>query len=671
MTRYLFLATFLLFAAGCSKGPGTSGIDTSMMDRSIPAQRDLYRHMNGTWLQKFEIPADKSNYGAFSKLADEAEKNLRSIIEEAARTSPKEQGSAAQKVGDMYASFLDSARIEQIGVDAIRADLQAIAAVKTPAELTELAGKFSREGLFGPFVQFVAADEKNSTQYIVNFYQSGLTLPDRDYYLREDQTFREFRSKLAAHIENMFTLAGLPDPSASSARIVNLEMALAKAQWSKVDNRDRDKTYNKVPLAGMTAAYPGFDWKAYADAAGFGTQTDVRVYQPTYLKALSALFTSVSLADWKTYYTWRLLSGSAPYLSYVFVQEDFAFNEKTIQGIQEMRPRWKRGVSAVEDAMGEQVGKIYVERHFKPESKERMVRLVANLRDAFRERINGLEWMSAETKAKALEKLGKFGTKIGYPDKWRDYTALTIVAGDLLGNVRRANAFEYNRQMQRLGKPIDRTEWLLTPQTVNAYYLPTMNEVVFPAAILQPPFFNPEADDAVNYGAIGAVIGHEMTHGFDDQGRKSDGDGNLNDWWTRSDSEQFERRAQVMVAQYNTFSPIDTMKVNGQMTLGENIADLGGLTIAYAAYKRSLDGKQAPVIDGFTGDQRFFLGWAQVWARKYRDDELRRRLLVDVHSPSEYRTNGIVANMPEFYAAFGIKQGDPLFRPEAERVKIW
>jgi predicted metalloendopeptidase len=321
--------------------------------------------------------------------------------------------------------------------------------------------------------------------------------------------------------------------------------------------------------------------------------------------------------------------------------------------------------------MGEQVGKIYVDRHFKPESKERMVHLVANLRDAFRERINGLDWMSAETKTKALEKLAKFGTKIGYPDKWRDYAALTIVAGDLIGNVRRANAFEYNRQMQKLGKPIDRTEWLLTPQTVNAYYLPTMNEVVFPAAILQPPFFNPEADDAVNYGAIGAVIGHEMTHGFDDQGRKSDGDGNLNDWWTRSDGEQFERRAQVMVAQYNAFSPIDTMKVNGQMTLGENIADLGGLTIAYAAYKRSLDGKQAPVIDGFTGDQRFFLGWAQVWARKYRDDELRRRLLVDVHSPSEYRTNGIVANMPEFYAAFDLKPGDPLFRADAERVKIW
>jgi putative endopeptidase len=671
MIRKLSMALLAILVAGCAKTPMQSGIDATLMDKSVPPQKDLYLHMNGTWLKNFEIPADKSEYGVFGKLADEAEKNLRTIIEESAQSPNKQPGTPAQKVGDMYASFMDSAKCEQLGITPLTEHLAKIRAIASLKDLITTAGDMSQEGLYGPFVQFVEADEKNSTEYIVNIYQYGLSLPDRDYYLRTDPKFVEFRTKLAAHIEKMFTLAGLPDPAKSAATIVRIETALANAQWSQVENRDRDKTYNKFTIAELNAMMPAFDWKLYVEAAGFGSQTQLRVFQPSYLKTLNSIIVATPVEDWKTYFTWRLLTASAPLLSSAFVDEDFNFFSQTLMGVQELRPRWKRGVSAVEDAMGELVGKIYVERHFKPEAKERMVHLVSNLKEAFRERINGLEWMSPETKKKAQEKLQKFGTKIGYPDKWRDYTKLEIVHGDLIGNVRRATRFEYLRQIQKLGKPIDRTEWGMTPQTVNAYYHPTMNEVVFPAAILQPPFFNLEAEDAVNYGAIGAVIGHEMTHGFDDQGRKSDGDGNLKDWWTKDDAEKFEQRANVMVNEYSQFSPIDTMKVNGRMTLGENIADLGGLTIAYAAYQKSLGGKEAPVIDGLTGDQRFFLGWAQVWGRKYRDDELRRRLLVDPHSPSQYRVNGVVVNMPEFYKAFGLKEGDPLFRPVAERVKIW
>jgi predicted metalloendopeptidase len=405
--------------------------------------------------------------------------------------------------------------------------------------------------------------------------------------------------------------------------------------------------------------------------AGFADQKNVRVYQPSYLQSFGQLFRSASFDQWKDYYTWRLLTASAPYLSSDFARENFNFFSKTLQGVEEQRPRWKRGVSLVQRSLGFMLGKVYVEKHFKPEAKQRMVTLVKNLRVAFKERIDGLEWMGDATKEKAHAKLKKFSTKIGYPDVWRDYAKLEINPDDLIENVRKSGEFETQRQLDKLGKPIDREEWGMTPQTVNAYYSPTMNEIVFPAAILQPPFFNLAADDAVNYGGIGAVIGHELSHGFDDQGRKYDGEGNLTDWWTEEDGKEFERRADVMVAQYDAYNPIDTMKVNGRFTLGENIGDLGGLTIAYHAYQNSLDGKEAPVIDGMTGDQRFFLGWAQVWARKYRDDEIRRRLVVDPHALSQYRANGIVSNMPEFYEAFDVKEGDPMYRTEDIRVKIW
>ena len=660
-----------LVAFSCQKAEMKSGIDAANMDKNVRPQADLYRSMNGSWLSKYEIPADRSNYGMFTKLADDAEKNLRTIIEEAGAAKDRPAGSPQQKVGDMYASFMDSATIEEQEIAPIRPDLAACQDLKSKEDIVRLAAQMGRQGVFGPFVFFVDQDEKKSTQYIVNVYQSGLSLPDREYYLRDDPRFKNFREQLVAHMEKMFSLAGYADAKTMAGRVMGVEMRIARKHWTQVENRDRDKTYNKMALTDLTAMTPSFDWTAFAREAGFGSQESLRVFQLTYIKGLKEIFTGVPLADWRDYYTWRVLTSAAPYLSSAFVNENFAFFGRTLTGVEEIRPRWKRGVSAVEETMGELVGRIYVERHFKPEAKQRMVQLVENLRSAYAERIKGLEWMSEETKQKALEKLAKFNAKIGYPDKWRDYSSLEIIKGDLPGNMRRAAAFEYQRQLDKLGKPIDRTEWFMTPQTVNAYYNPTMNEVVFPAAILQPPFFNVEADDAVNFGGIGAVIGHEMTHGFDDQGRKSDGEGNLADWWTEADGKEFDKRVGMMVDQYNKFNPIDTMKVNGQLTLGENIADLGGLTISYHAYQQSLAGKEPSVIDGLTGTQRFFLGWAQVWARKYRDDELRRRLLTDPHSPSEYRANGIVANMPEFYAAFDVKEGDGLYRPESERVKIW
>jgi putative endopeptidase len=660
-----------LIAFSCQKPEMKSGIDASIMDKNVRPQADLYRYMNGSWLAKYEIPADRSNFGMFTKLADDAEKNLRTIIEEAGSAKDRPAGSPQQKVGDVYASFMDSATIEAQGISPIKADLAACQDLKSKEDIVRLAAAMGRQGVFGPFVFFVDQDEKNSTRYIVNVYQTGLSLPDREYYLRDDPRFKNFREQLTAHMEKMFTLAGYADAKGMASRTMGVEMQIARRHWSQVENRDRDKTYNKMALTELTAMTPTFNWTLFAREAGFGSQESVRVFQPTYIRGLKEVFAGVPLADWKDYYAWRVLTSSAPYLSSAFVNENFSFFGRTLTGVEELRPRWKRGVSAVEETMGELVGRMYVERYFKPEAKQRMVQLVANLRAAYAERIKGLEWMSAETKQKALDKLAKFNAKIGYPDKWRDYSSMDIVKGDLVGNMRRAAAFEYQRQLDKLGRPIDRSEWFMTPQTVNAYYNATMNEVVFPAAILQPPFFNVDADDAVNYGGIGAVIGHEMTHGFDDQGRKSDGDGNLTDWWTDSDGKEFERRSGLMVDQYGRFNPIDTMKVNGQLTLGENIADLGGLTISYHAYQRSLAGKDSPVIDGLAGSQRFFLGWAQVWARKYRDDELRRRLLTDPHSPSEYRANGIVANMPEFYAAFDVKEGDPLFRSPSERVNIW
>ncbi len=672
MRRFSVLMIALLILAACTSEPGLeSGIDTTGFDKSIRPQDDFYQYVNGNWLERTEIPEDKSNYGAFSVLADLSEKRLREIIEEAANSENHKDGSDAQKVGDFYGSFMDSAAIEKLGIEPIKSELDEIAGLKSRNDLVKYFAHARKIGVQAPLVVFVNVDFKNTDEYISYLTQSGLSMPDRDYYLEDNDRYKGIREKYSACMQTIFSLAGHDDAEAKAARILKMETSIAEHHWTRVENRDRNKTYNRYELARLNDLTGKFDWSIFTTEAGIADKNAIVVRQPSFFESFGDVFQQYTIEDWKTYFTWKLLSGASPLLSKTFVDAQFEFFGKTLQGIEKNRPRWKRGVSAVENTLGEVVGKIYVERYFKPEAKARMDELVANLKRAFDQGIRELEWMSEDTQKEALAKLSKFNTKIGYPDKWRDYSKLIVKNNDLAGNMKRSNEFEYQRMIDKLGGPIDRSEWFMNPQTVNAYYNPPMNEIVFPAAILQPPFFNMAADDAVNYGGIGAVIGHEISHGFDDQGRKTDGDGLLRDWWTEADAEEFKKRSEIMVEQYNAFNPIDSMNVNGELTLGENIGDLGGLTIAYKAYKLSLNGKEAPVIDGFTGEQRFFMGWAQVWRRKYRDDELRRRLLVDSHSPSEYRCNGIVANMPEFYEAFGVKENDKLFRPADIRVKIW
>lgn len=671
MKKFLSLSLLLmLLLSSCAKKQMESGIDRSNFNTSVKPQDDFYEYVNGTWLEKTEIPEDKSNYGAFTELSDENEINLRKIIEEAA-SATNEKGSDAQKVGDFYLSYMDTALIETLGLQPLEEELAGIQSIQTKNDLVKLTAHYLKMEVSTPFVFWVNQDFKNPTAYTLYFHQSGLGLPDRDYYFKEDQKFKEIREKYVSYIEKILILGEQDNATARAKKIMEMETALAGFHWTRVENRDRDKTYNKYEIARLNDLTPDFDWNYFVQEANISGLSEVIIRQPSFFEGFNRVFTQYSLEEWKTYFTWKLLNDAAPILTKEFVDTQFDFYGKTLRGIEKNRPRWKRGVDAVNDVLGEVVGKIYVKKHFKPEAKTRMVELVNNLVLAYEERIKQLDWMSEETKKEALEKLAKFTPKIGYPDKWKDYSKLVIKKDELLQNFARSSMVEYNRELDKLGKPIDRGEWFMTPQTVNAYYNPPMNEIVFPAAILQPPFFNMVADDAVNYGAIGAAIGHEMTHGFDDQGRKSDGNGMLRDWWTKTDGEEFVKRSRVMVEQYNNYTPVDTMHVNGELTLGENIADLGGLTIAFNAYKMSLKGKKAPVIDGFTGEQRFFLGYGQIWRRKYRDEELRNRILTDPHSPSRYRVIGVLSNMPEFYEAFDVKEGDPMYRPDDVRVAIW
>jgi putative endopeptidase len=647
-----------------------SGIDPSSFDKSVRPQDDLFRHVNGGWIARTEIPSDRAMFGSFVQLLDKSEANLRAIIEEAAKAdSPP--GSEARKVGDLFASFMDEARVDGLGLGPIKADIGRIDAIRDRAGLVRAVASLQKEGIGGLFGLMVTTDAKRSDRYIVYLNQGGINLPDESYY--REAKFKPIRDRYIAHVEKMFGLAGWPEPKPSAARVMAVETALAKHHWDRVKSRDRTLTYNKKDRKALDELAPGFDWAAWLEAYGAEHVDEVIVRQPEFFTAMAGALDQVSLDDWKAWLKWNLLHEAAPFLSKPFVEENFAFTGRTLTGAPENRPRWKRGVALVGQAMGEAVGKIYVARHFPPEAKARMIDLVQNLIEAYREDIAGLEWMGPETRKKALDKLAKFRPKIGYPDKWRDYSKLEIRRDDLAGNIRRATAFEFNRNLAKLGKPVDRDEWMMTPQTVNAYFNSGMNEIVFPAAILQPPFFDLQADDAVNYGAICAVIGHEIGHGFDDQGSKSDGDGNMVNWWTDLDRKQFESRTKKLIDQYSGFEPaqLPGQKVNGALTVGENIGDLGGLSIAYKAYKRSLKGSEAPLIDGLTGEQRFFIGWAQAWRSKFRDAELARRLATDPHSPAEFRCNGVLRNLPEFYEAFGVKEGDKLWLPPDDRVRIW
>jgi predicted metalloendopeptidase len=649
--------------------PLASGIDRAYFDKNVRPQDDLFRAVNGGWLATAKIPADRSSYGAFQALIEQAEKDLRAIIEACADAKNNPPGSEKQKIGDMYASYMNEARAEQLGIEPIAGLLASIDRIESKDDLVRTFAELQRVGVGGPLGCYVNTDAKKSDQYILYLGQGGLGLPDRDYYW--DAKLKSKLAAYAAHVERMLSLAKIPDAEQAAAEVVAFETQIAKAQWSKLDCRDSIKTYNRKTRDELATLAPALNWDVYFTTLGAENPQEVIVAQPSYFTALAGMIDSVPLNTWKTWLKWQVIHDYASLLNKELADADFAFYGTTLHGVPRNRPRWQRAVAAVDGALGQAVGKLYVEKHFPPDAKARMDRLVQHIIETYRKAFEHNDWMSPETRQKALAKLATFRPKIGYPAKWRDYSSLEIRPDDLVGNVERAAAFEWNRMVRKLGKPVDRDEWGMTPQTVNAYYNAHQNEIVFPAAILQPPFFNRAADDAVNYGGIGTVIGHEIGHGFDDQGSKWDGGGNLSNWWTKADRTEFDRRGAALASQYDKFEPFPGLHVNGRFTLGENIGDLSGLTISYAAYQASLAGGEAPVIDGMTGDQRFFIGFAQVWRCKYRDDDLKNRLLVDPHSPAEFRANGTPRNVDGFYSAFGVKEGDKMYVPPAERVKIW
>ncbi|OBG87155.1 peptidase M13 [Mycobacterium sp. E802] len=652
-----------------------SGIDLSHVDPQARPQDDLFGHVNGRWLTDYDIPADRATDGAFRLLHDRAEEQIRDIITEAA-ASGAEPGTDEQRIGDLYASFMDEQTIAARGLAPLLEELAQIDAATDSDALAAVLGGLERTGVSGGAGVYVDTDSKDSTRYLLHMSQGGLGLPDESYY--RDEQHAEILAAYPGHIARMFSLVygDTADQNEVAARIVALESKLAAAHWDVVKRRDADLTYNLRRFADLAADAPGFDWTGWVNALGTSPEkvAELVLRQPDYVTAFAALWSSEDLQDWKAWARWRVIHSRAGLLTDDLVAENFDFYGRTLSGTEQNRDRWKRGVSLVEGLMGDSLGKLYVQRHFPPEAKARMDELVANLREAYRVSINELDWMTPETRAKALVKLDKFTPKIGYPARWKDYSALEVARDDLYGNYRRGHVVNSDRELAKLGGPVDRDEWFMTPQTVNAYYNPGMNEIVFPAAILQPPFFDAQADDAANYGGIGAVIGHEIGHGFDDQGAKYDGDGNLVDWWTDADRAEFGVRTKALIDQYETFTPrgLDASHhVNGAFTVGENIGDLGGLSIALLAYQLSLKGQEAPVIDGLTGVQRVYFGWAQVWRTKSRDAEAIRRLAVDPHSPPEFRCNGVIRNIDSFYEAFDVTDSDELYLEPAERVRIW
>jgi putative endopeptidase len=661
--------------------PARSGIDRSTFDDAVRPQDDLYRHVHGRWLETHVIPPDRAMDGSFRRLHDEAEDHVRVIIEElgaqvgagsAATDSP------AGQVGALYASFMDTERIESEGLAPLQEDLDLVDGATTRDDLVRTLGALQRTGGAGAVAFWVDNDAKDPERYVVYLHQAGLGLPDESYY--REESYASVREAYRPHVARMLGLLGLPEAEAARQAdlVVDLETRLAATHWDVVRTRDADLAYNPMTLAALVERAPAFDWVGWVEALGATSDTfdALVVRQPPFAEGFATLWAELPVEQWQAWLRYHLISSRAPFLPDAVVEANFDFYGRVLTGATELRDRWKRGVSLVEGALGEAVGQEYVARHFPAGHKARMVRLVENLVAAYRESISGLDWMGEATRERALAKLEAFTPKIGYPDRWRSYEGLRIRPDDLLGNVRRSTAYEQDRELRKIGRPVDRDEWFMTPQTVNAYYNPGLNEIVFPAAILQPPFFDPEADDAVNYGGIGAVIGHEIGHGFDDQGSKYDGTGRLQDWWTEEDRAEFEKRTGALVDQYAAYSPAQLdggHRVNGELTIGENIGDLGGLSIALKAYRIALGRplEQAPVVDGLTGVQRVLLGWAQVWQAKGRDEEVVRRLATDPHSPNEFRCNGVVRNIDEFYEAFDVRAGDALYLAPEDRVRIW
>ncbi|QIK63214.1 peptidase M13 [Leucobacter viscericola] len=654
----------------------SSGIDLAELDPSIRPQDDLFRHVNGKWIARTEIPADKARYGSFAVLAENAEEAVRNIItgtEAPAAGALAADAPEADKVAALYASFMDVDRADALGAAPIAGDIDRVLAVSSVSELIALVGELERQGLGGFAGMFVDNDPGDPSRYIIFVMQGGIGLPDESYY-REDQ-FAEVRDQYRAHIERMLTLAGVADAARLAELAYDLERRIAASHWDKVASRDIQKLYNLRTFEGLQEITPQLDWRAYLGAMGAPEEAfaEVVVGQPEAIAGLAGLLVEDELGAWRAWLIWSIVRGSAALLSQEISRANFEFYGTALTGATEQRERWRRGVSFVEGAMGEAVGRIYVEKHFDEDAKAAMDGLVEHLIEAYRDSIQQLDWMSPDTKVRALEKLDKFTPKIGYPVKWRDYSAIAADSGDLLGNSRQVAEYEFNRELGKVGKPIDRDEWFMTPQTVNAYYNPGFNEIVFPAAILQPPFFDKNTDAAANFGAIGAVIGHEIGHGFDDQGSRYDGDGKLTDWWSEEDRAAFEQRTGALIGQYNALSPegADGQPVNGELTIGENIGDLGGLAIAWKAYLRSLAGAESPVIDGLTGAERFFLSWSQAWQQKSRPEETVRLLTIDPHSPNEFRCNQIVANLDAFHEAYNTKPGDKLWLDPEQRVSIW
>jgi putative endopeptidase len=650
-----------------------SGLDFSHIDQTIRPQDDLFRFMNGKWLKESAIPEDRASDGAFYWLYEQAEKQVKQIILDQA-ASKAAVGSNAQKIGDLYNSFMDEEKVEKLGISPIAKDLAAVQSIESVGDFLKTLGELESDGLSGLFYKFVTTDNKDSTQNIVYLSQAGLSLPDEAYY-REGE-YQGIRDAFLVHAQKMFELAKIENAQTAAQEILEIETQIAACHWDQVKDRDAELTYNKMSFEQMSQLSPNFDWPTWLNSSNTPKEVlkQVVIRQPSFFEGLSKLLANFDLPKWRSWLTFHLLSGASPYLSSEFVNENFNFYGTTLSGTPELKQRWKRGVGLVEGALGEAVGQIYVQRHFSEQAKTKMVELVKNLITAYRKSITNLDWMSQATKEKAFIKLDKFTPKIGYPDKWRDYSKLSIDPNDLIGNLAKIAKFAQDYEFAKIGKPVDKSEWYMTPQTVNAYYNPGMNEIVFPAAILQPPFFDVSADDyAANYGGIGAVIGHEIGHGFDDQGSKYDGDGNLVNWWTQIDRDEFEKRTKRLIDQYNQLSPeaAPELKVNGALTIGENIGDLGGLTIAYKAYQISMGTAKPPVIDGYTGPQRFFMGWAQCWRSKYRPEEARRRIAIDPHSPAEFRCNQIVSNLDQFHEAFSLTKDDHHFMPEDERVRIW
>jgi predicted metalloendopeptidase len=649
----------------------TAGFDRSELDPAVRPQDDFWNHVNGKWLRATPIPPDLPNYGAFQMVAERTEGQLRELIEGAA-AGKDAPGTDSRKIGDLYLSFMDEAGIEAAGLAPLQADMAAIAKLRSHEDVIAYFGRALATGVQVPVEFYVDAEARHPDRNMAYFWQGGLGLPDRDYYLGDTPELKATRDAYREHIGKLHALAGWPDGPGAATTILDLETRIARSHWTAVQNRNDEKIYSsQVTLAEAAAGSPGFDWPRFLASAGLAPGERFVVAQADYFRELGGIVRSVPVADWQTWLRFKTLKSYAPYLNAAIVAEDFHFQGGVLRGQEQNKPRWKRGVKLVSTELGDLVGKAYVAEHFPPASKARVDQMIQSLQQAFHQSIDQLEWMSPATKQAAQAKLARFRSKIGYPDRWKDYQSVAIRPDDLVGNLRNTRAFAFRYEAGKLGKAVDRDEWFMTPQTVNAYYQPTYNEIAFPAAILQPPFFDPAADDAYNYGSIGATIGHEFSHGFDDQGRKFDGDGRLRDWWTEADAARYNAEARRLVEQYNAFRPLPNFSVNGALTLGENIADLAGLVMAWRAWQASLGGKPSPVIDGFTGEQRFFIGYAASFRGQDRPAALQAQLLSDPHSPDEYRVTGVLRNLPEFQAAFGVKPGDKLYLPPEQQVRIW